>query len=204
MNIFAQPVLDGKIDFATFVWRCARGLRGAHSMRPTFDDPLPLTVTPDRYYDDSLLDAQKELGAFESLTPDQIRQHHADAYQSSLALHDSHNRKYAVERKRLETMLGDVECWTPPTAEHEGLKDFMVKQLEEAIDWTHDSAWSFEESVEKWEVDRLDYLRDRVMRFATALKRQRERAKERSRWLQDLHASVPQPGSAKPQPEPDG
>jgi len=38
-------------------------------------------------------------------------------------------------RERYEAMLAQVKAWTPPTSEHQGLKDFMVEQLEESIDF---------------------------------------------------------------------
>lgn len=38
-------------------------------------------------------------------------------------------------------MLVCAKAWTPPTAEHQPLKEFMVRQITDSIDWDCDASF---------------------------------------------------------------
>jgi len=46
-----------------------------------------------------------------------------------------YEKEKQLKKDRLEKMLQSAKEWQPPSAEHEGLKKFMIEQLEETIEY---------------------------------------------------------------------
>lgn len=187
------------ISFEQFVWTCARAFGALVMMRDEpMSAPIPHEFTPSNYYAESLAKAEAEVSRLRSLTFEQAQAESAASFQRDLNAWDRRADERAALREKYEVMLASVQAWTPPTAEHQELKDFMAKQITDSIDW--DCSDKYDKPPENrlarvWlslaiaEAERsLEYARKSHAEEV-------ERVNERNRWLKALRESVPPPAA---------
>lgn len=90
--------------------------------------------------------------------------------------------------------LNEVKTWTPPTKDHENLKEFAIKQLTESIDFDCGTSY-YENEVKKLDVD--EWLKGQITRCKNSFDyhtRENEaeikRTNERNQWVKDLRDSL--------------
>ena len=207
---YTADIVDGKpVTFQEFAMRCARAFIPEPELRELRDSPLntpiPKESRPSTYYTDSIKREEAELARLRAMTPDQQtefgkREILADAARRWRATSIAHYRDMQArdggKRKRLQSMLEKARAWTPPTKDHQGLKDFMVRQIVETINF--DCGGEYEEDILRLESKpALAFWTDAVEGAARSLeylkKHQSEdiqRAAERTKWVKDLRASL--------------
>lgn len=134
---YTSAIHDGQqITTREFILRCARAM-GATIMQR--DDPIdapPKTVEPNvTYYNELLYTARQTLASARKWTDEQAAEKANEAHQSAVSSWRKRENDRLALRLRYEDMINEVENWTPPTPEHVGLKDFMVEQLRESINF---------------------------------------------------------------------
>ena len=135
---------DGiKIDtpFQDFALQCARAFGALIERRDEpANAPIPDEFTPSNYHLEKLEQLIAEQDKARTMTLEQavaeIERYNADQVKGG----EEVRAKSAATRARYERMLNLVSNWQPPTAEHQGLQDFMVQQITDSIKWDcHDS-----------------------------------------------------------------
>lgn len=116
-------------SFEEFALRCARAFGALIMMR---DDPLdaPIrTFEPSKYYAESIAQHRAELSRLEAMSKSE--QENLGLTRKVDALKRMHEwmEKDSAANRRLDEMDVQIRQWTPPTTEHQGLKDFMLEQL---------------------------------------------------------------------------
>jgi hypothetical protein len=87
-------------------------------------------------------------------------------------------------------MLDKVNAWTPPTPDHQGMKDFMIQQLESSM---YDDKWLSvpqKTSVSEWYREELDRANRAVESARKRLDEEIQRVAERNLWVQALRESL--------------
>lgn len=178
---------------ANFILDCSRV---SGYMVPLRDDnlgsPIPEEFKPSTYALEGLVRAKSRLDYLASLSPGAVERD-LEHEHSNLA---SKARMAAFKKERLreryDAMLARVLTWTPPTSEHEGLKTFMIEQLESSIQ--HD-CYQIEMPVKPSPDEWIMRERERAERDAAFYTEQQtaeiERAAKRNSWLKALRASLP-------------
>jgi hypothetical protein len=197
---FTAPIEDDPdFTFEQYLWRCARGMGPLASMREApLDAEIPERLTVSNAYAADLREAR---AAVQKLA----RMSEEEAEAESVAEHDKYLREDAKlratrveEGARYRAMQDKVNAWTPPTPEHEHLKQFMLNQLAEGhIDFRLPDPAPRKKGP-AWREERIRFLREHIDRMEA---RQAENAawtEFANRWLADLRKSVPQPA---PQPK---
>lgn len=191
---YTADVADGKVtDFRTFALRCARQF-GATIMQR--DDPLdepPKHREPSDYYEKQLAQAKARYAELVAMTPEQAEDAARAEYGQRRAQAAEWQRKKDETRNRYNAMLAEVMAWEPPTAEHVGLKKFMIDQLVESRKFDcHNYA---SDEVER--LDGADWLeRERTRTFESIGRYAKEVAEEQARcdganaWIDALYASL--------------
>jgi len=94
-------------------------------------------------------------------------------------------------------MIKQVTKWTPPTTEHEGLKDFMLKQLVESEQWDCGVDSYESELVSLSAMTYEDYIEEKKQRYINNCKYHEEHLikdialiKQRNKWIEDLQNSL--------------
>lgn len=190
---YTSELHDGKDQtFTEFALQCARAF-GATIMQR--DDALsaPLRIpAPHTSYNEKALDkAQAQLDKFRGM-PSELADQEAEAsYQAALMRWKNAENEKRESEERYRNMLADVAGWRPPTSEHEGLKTFMVEQLEESIRFdcsTYDppARLTGEEYQELMVAQAEKDLRYHTKSMAEEI----ERAVGRRAWITDLAKSL--------------
>lgn len=102
------------------------------------DDPMdaepPEAFEPSDYYANSLDEGREKLRRLQSMSNDAIEEAAQKAHDEEIERIKAYNVQKAEKRERYETMLSQVQAWQPPSPDHNGLKDFMIEQLQTSID----------------------------------------------------------------------
>jgi hypothetical protein len=133
---YTSKLYAGKQSFEDFVWGAARGMGALVTMREApADAPISERLEPQTAYCDRReREASERLSLLDGLTPAQAQKWADSAHEAVVALHEKEEAESAALRARYEAMLERVDAWQPPTAEHEGLRQFMQQQLKQSID----------------------------------------------------------------------
>jgi hypothetical protein len=131
---FTYPVKEGKVTtLREFALQCARAFGANILMRyESMDAPIK-AYEPDHYHRDELEKAKAALYDAERLTEAEAAKLAMKAFTEAMRCAEEINARYAIERVRYDSMLAKVREWKAPTADHEGMKRFMIEQLEGSI-----------------------------------------------------------------------
>lgn len=189
---YTASVHDGEVAFPDFVMGCARAFGALVMMR---DDPadaeIPDEFEPSTHYSEALATAKARLDELVHLTPDDAERAARTAYDEAHARWLDSQRAALAVRLRYEAMLDQVRAWVPPSNEHQGLKDFMVSQLEDSI--VFDCSPTDPPTVRAgvaWLADELDRARRDVTYYEGEARKEIERAEGRTRWVRQLRESL--------------
>jgi hypothetical protein len=179
--------------FEQFVMQCARAFGALIELRdePHAEIPEKFEASP---YERKRLDAA--IGLVVEVR-DRTDEEWAAAQEAEIAEHNAHVREaiaLAGERRvRYELMLAQVRAWKPPTEEHKGLHEFMVKQLEESIAFDCSTRYLDEQRwvpVPEYAQAKQDDAARELRRAEQSLVEAQERAAGRTAWVQDLRQSL--------------
>lgn len=193
---YTADVQSGAItEFEEFVWRCARAMGALIMMRDEpWDAPVPERFEPGTsYYDERIATAQARLTELLTMPQAEVEAA-AQAAQANKAESDaSYDARKDEERARYEAMLAKVQAWHPPTTEHVGFKDFMVRQLNDSIEfdctrYPVEVPAPIDPNV--WHKKELDYTINDIARLHKNRAEEVERTEGRNRWLAELRASL--------------
>ena len=193
---YTADLYEGKdVTVSDFILGCARAFGALVTMRDDPKDaPIPDEFPASDYHADAVATAEVWLDEVRAMDTEDIANRSDLDYNRALDRWRERRAEAAGRRERYEAMLREVRAWKPPSSDHEGLRDFMVQQLESSIEFdcsmTYDdrparlapSAWRAQE-IKKAQHD-IDYHRREHEKDV-------QRATERSRWVQALRESLP-------------
>lgn len=130
---YTAKLMEEGQTFPEFAMTCARAFGATISMRDDpHDKPIP-KFEPSDYHIKALARAKaeyarlQEMGGSERIAfGEQQRQLEIERCQAILT-------KDREENERLIAMRLQVEAWTPPTPDHEGMKRFMLQQIDTSM-----------------------------------------------------------------------
>lgn len=193
---YTAPICEGEeMTFEQFALRCARNFGAFVSMREEpMDAPIPDEFKVDAYYQKCYDEAKAAYENFMQNPPtdEELEEAYAKYVQTETDRAKKANEKAAFIRQRYEAMLAKVRKWEPPTPEHVNLKDFMIEQLTESIDFDckeymphicgKQEYMEYERSGKFYE-DNLRVSKD-------SLEKATESCAERNAWIKDLRDSL--------------
>jgi hypothetical protein len=155
------------------------------------DDP-PKAPEPSDYYAKSKLKAEAKLAELRALTSEGVRALWQSDCESIAKSNAESVAKAKETERRYARMRAMVEAWKPPTVDHEGLRQFMLQQIDICkIDWT---PYTVEAPATPG-----DWLSKQLESAEWSLKYAIEqggdevkRTNERRDWITALYASLPE------------
>lgn len=133
---FTAPVRDGTItSFREFALLCARGCGVGIALRDEPWGPLPPQLPRHDYHANALVEARKTLAELQGRTAEDWAAAVATRNEAATRAYEEAVVKNTETLKRYEEMLAAVLAWEPPTPEHVPFRSFMIKQLNESIEW---------------------------------------------------------------------
>lgn len=191
---YTADIKDG-ISFNTFAMNCARAFGALMEMRDLpSGSPIPERFEPSPYHRDKLAEARRQLAYYEGMSDDA-------AYDISSAERQDQerSRKQRLQENRntleaYQAMLKQARAWTAPTKEHEGLKEFMIKQIEESIRFDDSTKYLTKPTpvitVNEWlEGKKSEALTD-IAYHKEHYDAEIKRTEERNAWIAALRSSL--------------
>lgn len=183
------------ISFQTFAMNCARAFGACIMLRdePGGGDRIPDRFEPDSYHKDAAERARAELADLESLGHGECARRAAVEWKESEQSRLRREQEREDTRRAYEQMLAQVKAWEAPTAEHAGLKTFMIDQLEQSIDFDCNYTASQPAprlSADEWRNQRRVSLAKDIAYHDREYANEVKRTEERTAWVQALRASL--------------
>lgn len=185
------------VTFNEFVWRCARGMGALIMLR---DDHLGAALpeklpTTDDYHVHRLAEARTKLGELKNMSRADAQERAAQAYAKDVQDKERHIIAVTAVRARLDAMRAQVVAWSPPGTDHNGLKDFMLQQLDETIRFDGRVSDYFlnikERTGEEWLQCSIEHAKRDIDYHTRELAASQVRDADRQKWVDDLRQSVP-------------
>lgn len=155
---YTAGILDGTTNtFQDFAKLCTRAFGATMHLRDESLDTEYKPQKPGKYHFEKIEEANKLMQKANSLTDEQLISERKIELKASIELAKKAIEKETANKEKLEAMLQEAKDFIPPTSEHQGIKDFMVNQIEETIKFDCDSTYYSEllESSKK-ELENLD------------------------------------------------
>ncbi|OIN06131.1 hypothetical protein BFS86_19705 [Shewanella algae] len=192
---YTAVVGDGKITtLREFALICARGMGACIMMRDEpWDAPIPERFEPQtKYHDDKLEEAKAVLETLPKLSEAECESRAVEEYKSTMASDAKYRAERELRNSRYRSMLDAVSSWH---TDAEGIKEFMVEQLNISIERDYPSKSPVKLTGAEWREDRLKQAHHDVAYHERARGEEIWRTQERNRWLSDLRSSLPTKGN---------
>jgi hypothetical protein len=193
---YVHTMLDKGQTFEEYAFSCARAFGALIMMR---DDPMDATIPdefkPSDYHDKAVATAKKELARLRAMTTAEMEAYGQKQKSERLDSLIASKREQDAEIAKCNAMLIDVYAWTPPTTDHEGLKRFMVEQIQKSIRYGSDyydremSAVSAK-TPEEFHLEAIMSETRNVEYHTVERSKEIDRAAERTKWVKDLRESL--------------
>jgi hypothetical protein len=187
---YTTDIYNGKeVTFKDFALNCARAFGACIMQRDDPADEKPKIQPEESYHTKAL----KKLGKFKKPSKKQFE----TFINRSIADNKKIINKNKVLEKAYAQMIEQAAKWTPPTTEHEALKDFMLKQLVQSKQWDCGvdsyeselvslSVMTYEDYVERQKqmyIYNCKYHEEHLIKDITLIK-------QRNKWIEDLYNSL--------------
>ena len=132
---YTAYIEDGDITTGKdFLLLCSRAFGVAIDIR---DEPLsvptPTSFEPKRYYKRRYDDAVKELEKAKSLSLEEAREIMNANHSERVERARRTIKRMAEVNERYANIRRQVEAWIPPTADHRGIKEFALEQIDMCV-----------------------------------------------------------------------
>ena len=133
---YTVGIIDGKTaTFQDFAKQCMRAFGATIHMRDENMDKEYEPRTPSDYHTEALEKAKEKLKQAETLTDAELIEMRTKELEETKKFHLESIAKIKVTRAKLEEFLAKAIEFKAPTPEHEGLRKFMIEQLQSTIDF---------------------------------------------------------------------
>ena len=132
-NGYTRIIGEGA-TFKEFATRCARAMIPCIKQRDEGLDSPPRPQIPNTEHDDKMIkSSQDRLAALEKMSQGEREAAALAEFSEALSLWQKRIENTAALRQKYEAMLADVKAWKAPTPEHETLRSFMIREIDDAI-----------------------------------------------------------------------
>lgn len=139
---YTAGIIDGEIKtFKQFATLCMRAFGATLHMRDDGLDKVYEPRVPSKYYEDNIAKAKTMLQQANTLPDEAIIQSRYEELEKEKQRLLDHIAKSKENLKSLNSILAEVNSYSPPTFEHTGIKDFMIQQINETIKFDCDTSY---------------------------------------------------------------
>jgi len=192
---YTAKLMDEGQTFEEFIMQCTRGMGVCVTMRyDSWDTPIPERFEPSDYHPKRLEEARQLHTKLTTMSrPEKIAFGETEKAQE-IQYYQNHLREYEEQNVRLEAMRIAVAEWTPPTWEHEGLKEFMLDQLKISYNdpsYIHDSLVKARAKapMQYW-LEALEKAQHDIDYHTEEWQKEQKRTEDRNRYLRKLRESL--------------
>ncbi len=187
--------ISDDISFNEFIIDCARAFGACVTLRDT-NDPIPEQFEPSDYHLEKLEKVKTKLQLLNNLSTKEITNLCDEEYTENEKHRKETLDKITELRRKYRKMLESVLLWEPPTVDHNGLKDFMIQQLEDTIKFDCDNMFEYyikpteKQTPEYWWKAKINECRKNIKYHEKEYQKEKERTESRSKWIKQLRESL--------------
>ncbi len=196
VTAYTSDLVNGKeASFKSFILKCARAFGPLVSMREdSLETQIPKKLEPDPYYAATLSNIALELRLAELRTDEQWEAVALKYFMDAKASDEQIERDRIQKKARLMAMRSKVADWTPPTSDHQELKDFMMEQIDSTVKF---ECFPREPSAtrvpwQEYKQGELGALKRNVEYYAVEAQKEIDRTNIKNQWIADLRKSLPE------------
>lgn len=194
-TIYTSDIRDG-ISFKTFALNCARAFGACVEIRdePGGGEKIPEAFKASDYHLKKAIEDYNKLLVLNNMTPAEAEREALAAWQQAEKYRLAKLEEIKNLRASYEAMLVQVIAWAPPTADHAGLRDFMIKQIEISIECDCRTICSIAPrkrlTGSEWAAQQRDELLELIADSEREYANEVRKAAERTAWVQALKMSL--------------
>ena len=181
------------ITFRNFALNCARAFGPLATLKDS-SGPIPETLPVNQYHAEEAAEAEKDLAAFQAMSPEEVEQLCAGAYAKACAEWSEVQKQKHWLRMRYNHMLDEVRSWVAPSKDHLNLKLFMEQQLVDSIKYDctdYGTAPVRQEYGQQWFEQKRRALKEELAYHRKKYEEEVQRTAWRNAWLKSLRDSLP-------------
>jgi len=197
---YTASVGDGEVtEFRDFALTCARNFGACFHQRDDNQKDLPKLQEVSDYH----LTAKNEYVLYLKNLKRLSDKSYIERYKVKFfndQLHVRENIQDKINTKlNYEKMLEAVKNWTPPTPDHDNMKNFMISQLTESIDWDCDLDYYnrelerqplSDEDILIAKAEEIERLERDIEYHTNKYKEEVERINKSNEWILELYKSL--------------
>jgi hypothetical protein len=191
---YTATLMEKGQAFPDFVLLCARAMGATIMLRDEpLDAPIP-EFQPSDYAAKRLEESKAELARLLAMTDEEKIAFGQSKKDAAIERNKKWIADKQAENARLIEMRDKVKAWQPPTSDHDGLKKFMLEQLEismHSVDSHEREIIAAKQSFARDYYDKAVAEAQRGIEYnAKENRKERERTDARNRWVRELRASL--------------
>lgn len=194
---YTEKIYNGETTFEEYAWRCARAFGAlAHLRDSCLDSKIPLDGGQDMsFYRKSVVQRRAEMEALAAMSAEQAAERAAESNKKAVDTWNAMVKNATEIGERYQAMLDKVQAWTPPTEEHVKLKELMISQIKESIEWDchHPGAYPLPVTGPEWHMHAMRNALASLRYEEESLARVEAAHKERVEWIDALVQSIGTP-----------
>lgn len=192
---YTDAIKDG-ISFRMFAMNCARAFGACVMLRDESGggEKIPEAFKPSDYSARRLRETREHIAEIEAMNDAACDKAAAKEWKDESDRREQRIREKTALRLKYEAMLAEAHAWTPPTPDHVELRNFMISQIAQSIDF--DCGISQYDkpppklSGAEWRAERLAQLYKDIAYYERENAAEIERTNQRNEWISALRESL--------------
>ncbi len=184
---------DPNVTLRAYALRCARAFGACVMQRDESIDNPPRHREPSTYHAEELSKAKAALAAAKAMSTDAAEAGALARFNKERDYYKAAVAERAEKLARYNRIRAEVEAWTPPSADHVGLKTFMLSQIDETIRFDHGYALDVPKRVTAmaYKAKEIESAKRDVAYHAAKDEEEVRRCREADAWIDALVGSLP-------------
>lgn len=187
-----------ELTLRDFALRCVRQFGAGYFASQQGEKELPKDKAPilkvDNYHEKKILEAEEELEKWENLRNnlEEAQKLYDEQYAQNMQFNAETNEKRKEIEKRYNIVLEKVKAWDIPI-EYNSLKEFMLKQLKESIEWDCSPYTPYKEEkipIEEWIEVRIRLAKRDLDYHTKEFQEEKRRIAEHNNYLKGLYEAL--------------
>jgi hypothetical protein len=190
--------IENDISFEDYLLSCARAFGACVHQRDEATAVKPKLQTIDNQaYEEMILSAEAELGALRTMTREQREEYGQELKDQRIASAQKYFNEKVLLKNKYDAMMVKVQVWNPPTPDHQGLKQFMIDQINDSIRFDCGTDYWLEQLTIASNANPIKLVDEEIAMHERTIARYEEewakngrRVEESNRWITALYDSL--------------
>lgn len=194
-SAYTESIKD-RIAFNEFAMLCARAMGACIMMRDEpLSTPIPERFEPSDYHLNKSAALREVIARVEAMSTEEAEAAASENYRLESEANANAAQRADDVLAKYELMLQQVKAWTPPTEDHQGLREFMIEQIESSMRFDCDRTYydrhqPVKQTGEQWKQQVLDKAMMDLRYHLAEHEKEIERTEARNKWIAELRQSL--------------